>query len=42
MAQTVVLELHDECFEIWERFARGGEPRPTTEADATEDEEDEA
>ncbi len=27
-AQTLVLELHDECFEVWTRFAQGGAPAP--------------
>ena len=35
-AQTLVLELHDECFDVWTRFAQGAPP-PETPPD--EDEE---
>jgi hypothetical protein len=40
-AQTVVLEFHDECFEVWERFAQGGAEATTGEPGA-DDQEDEA
>jgi hypothetical protein len=36
-AQTVVFELHDECFEVWTRHAPGGRPTP---ADPDADEPD--
>ena len=38
-AQTLVLELHDECFEIWRRFAERG-PVPPAPPDVDEEEED--
>jgi hypothetical protein len=43
MAQTVVLELHDECFQVWERFAQsGGAQRATSDPGEVDDEDDEA
>jgi hypothetical protein len=42
VAQTIVLELHDECFEVWQRFALGGAQRATPDPGYAEDEEDDA
>jgi len=40
VAQTIVLELHDECFEVWERFGQGGAPRATPDPGSPYDEEE--
>ena len=42
MAQTIVLELHDECFEVWQRFAQGGAQPAAPESGYPDDEEDDA
>src|SRR5947209_6522412 len=26
VAQAVLMELHDECYDVWTRFAQGGRP----------------
>ena len=40
VAQTIVLELHDECFEVWERFGQGGAQRATPDPGSPYDEEE--
>ena len=37
VADTLVLELHDECFDVWMRFAQGG-PAPSAAPDGEDDE----
>ena len=40
VAQTIVLELHDECFEVWERLGHGGAQRATPDPGSPYDEEE--
>jgi hypothetical protein len=40
IGQTVVLELHDECFDVWQRFAQGGAQRAAPDPGYADDEED--
>jgi hypothetical protein len=41
-AQTVILDLHEECFGVWERFAQGGAEPAARGPEPVDDEEDEA
>jgi hypothetical protein len=41
VARTVLMELHDECFDVWTRFAQGGRG-PTAPDPVSADEEDDA
>src|SRR6266513_4877410 len=42
-ARTLLLELHDECFDVWVRFGQGGPgPAPSGQADAEEDDDEDA
>ena len=42
VAQTIVLELHDECFDVWQRFAQGGAQRAAPDSGYADDEEEDA